>query len=182
MRSCNLALRDYLLKLGAITLSAINPEYVHTEMILRHHKATSGVMEALITTIAQQLSEEGVRQFSLGNVTPLPLAGYEAVFGSHHHENELWLQSQVAFRLGRAFNFAYNASGLWHFKNKFSPRWEPLYLCASSRLSWLTIIGLVQAMGYFDLVRHRLVEMWPISLLSLKGMLPQLDTLLPIRL
>lgn len=152
--------------LGAITLSIVNPHYVHTEMLLRHPKAPTGIMEALVSAIAQQLAQAGVRQLSLGCVTPLPPTASDALFARHRHPQERWLHSQLAFRLGRAFNFAYSADGLWHFKNKFSPQWQPLYLCASPRLTWPTVLGLIQATGYFDLVRSQLREAWPNAMLE----------------
>ena len=138
--------------LGAITLSSPSPNYAHTEMLLRSPDAPVGVMEAIVTAIAEQLADEGVQHLSLGNVTPLPFEESEKIMAPHRHPKELWTLSQLSFRLGRAFNFAYNAEGLWRFKNKFTPRWEPLYLCASPRLSWQTMAGLVQATGYFNLV------------------------------
>jgi hypothetical protein len=158
--------------LGAITLSTIAPNYVHTELLLRHREAPVGIMEALIAAIAQQLARDGVNRLSLGNVTPLPAAESETIFAAHRHPNELWTQSQLAFRLGRALNFAYNAEGLWRFKNKFTPRWTPLYLCASPRLSWATVAGLVQVTGYVDLVWSRLLGSWPGSIPTLKSPIP----------
>jgi len=146
--------------LGAITLSTLNPQSVHTEMLLRHPQAPAGCMEALITAIAQQLTQEGVRHLSLGTVTLLPAAESDALFAAHRHPAELWTRSQLFFRLGRALGFAHNAEGLWHFKNKFAPRWEPLYLCAWPSLSWGTLLGLIQATGYAELVSSRLIERW----------------------
>ena len=167
--------------LGAITLSTISPNYVHTELLLRHPEAPVGIMEALITAIAQQMALEGVSHLSLGNVTPLPAAESETIFAAHRHPKELWTRSQLSFRLGRTLNFAYNAEGLWRFKNKFTPRWAPLYLCASPRLSWATVAGLIQATGYFNLVRRRLLGLWPISLPPLKLPFPQIGALPPIQ-
>jgi hypothetical protein len=158
--------------MGAITLSTIAPHYVHTELLLRHREAPVGIMEALITAIAQQLALEEVSHLSLGNVTPLPAAESESIFAAHRHPKELWTQSQISFRLGRVLNFAYNAEGLWGFKNKFTPRWEPLYLCASPHLSWATVVGLVQTTGYVNLVWSRLLGSWPSSMPTLKSPFP----------
>ncbi|MEM7132879.1 MAG: phosphatidylglycerol lysyltransferase domain-containing protein [Chloroflexota bacterium] len=165
--------------MGAVTLSTTASDYVHTEMILRHQESPNGIMEAMITAITQQLALEGVSHLSLGNVTPLPAAESDAIFSAHRHPQELWMRSQLTFRLGRALNFAYNADGLWKFKNKFSPRWEPLYLCASPHLSWATVAGLIQATGYFDLVLNQLRDASLRSVPSLRLPLPQLDGLLP---
>ena len=158
--------------LGAITLSTVAPNYVHTELLLRHQEAPVGIMEGMISAIAQQLAQEGVRQLSLGNVTPLPAAESETIFAAHRHPNELWTRSQLSFRLGRALNFAYNAEGLWRFKNK-------LYLCASPRLSWATVAGLIQATGYFNLVWSRLLGSWPISIPTGKAPFLPIDMSLP---
>ncbi|MEM7346458.1 MAG: phosphatidylglycerol lysyltransferase domain-containing protein, partial [Chloroflexota bacterium] len=167
---------------GAITLSTVATNYAHTELLLRHKDAPVGIMEALVTAITQQLEKEGVEHLSLGNVTPLPIEENEKIFAAHRHPKELWERSQMMFRLGRAFNFAYNADGLWKFKNKFSPRWEPLYLCASPRLSWITVAGLMQAMGYNDLVWEQLLQAWPISIPTLQLPFPQVLTRLHFRM
>ena len=158
--------------LAAITLSTIAPHYVHTELLLRHKEAPVGIMEALITAIAQRLTLEGVSHLSLGNVTPLPAAESDAIFATYRHPKELWLRSQLSFRLGRALNFVFNAEGLWRFKNKFTPRWEPLYLCASPQLSWVTVAGLVQATGYGNLVWSRLFGSWPDAISTLRSPFP----------
>ncbi|KAA3646447.1 MAG: DUF2156 domain-containing protein [Chloroflexi bacterium] len=150
--------------LGAVTLSMVASDYYHTELLLRHQDAPIGIMEALVTAIAEQLSLEGVSHLSLGAVTPLPEAQTTEIFSNHRHPHELWTHSQLAFRLGRLLNFAFNAEGLWRFKNKFSPRWQPVYLCASPQLTWPTIIEIVHATGYFNLVQSRLLETWPKSI------------------
>jgi hypothetical protein len=158
--------------LGAITISTPAPDYVHTELILRHREAPVGIMEAIITAITTQLAQEGVQHFSLGTVTPLPAAESDEIFAAHRHPDELWTRSQLSFMLGRALKFALNAEGLWRFKDKFSPRWEPLYLCASPELSWATIAGLLQATGYFDLVLDRLLALSPISIPAIRSLFP----------
>ncbi len=145
--------------LTTITLSKVSPSYAHTELWLRRHDAPVGVMEALISAIAQQLASEGVTQLSLGNVSPPPYSESLDIFTENRHPQEQWVRSQLAFRLGRASKFAFNYEGLWHFKNKFTPRWQPSYLCASPNLSWATLIGLGQVMGYFDLVRYNLQKL-----------------------
>ena len=147
--------------LGAITLSINSAKVAHTELLLRHQNAPVGIMEALITAISQQLTEEGFTQLSLGNVPLVSTAENAELFAQHRHPQELWLRSQLMFKLSRGFNFAYNAEGLWNFKNKFTPRWEPLYLVSSTRLSWLTILGLIWSTGYLKLVRSSLSNLWP---------------------
>ncbi len=166
--------------LGAITLSTPAPGYVHTELILRHRQAPVGIMEAMISAITQQLAQEGVQHLSLGTVTPLPAPESDALFAAYRHPDELWTRSQLSFRLGRALKIAHNAEGLWRFKNKFSPRWEPLYLCASPGLTWATIAGLIQATGYFTLVSNRLMSSWPASMAPIMSWPSKVGTLVVV--
>ncbi|MDM8518465.1 phosphatidylglycerol lysyltransferase domain-containing protein [Anaerolineales bacterium HSG6] len=159
--------------MGAITLSTVvAPTYFHTELLLRHKDAQVGVMEALVTAIARQLAQEGGERLSLGNVTPLPETESEAIFAPHRHPQELWTQSQLSFQVGRSLNFAYNSEGLWRFKNKFISRWEPLYLCASPRLSWATMAGLLHAMGYVNLVWSQVRDSLTSALPTFKPQFP----------
>ena len=92
------------------------------------------------------------------------MAESEPIFAAHRHPSELWMPSQLAFRLGWSFNFAYNAEGLWRFKKKFEPRWQPSYLCGSPHLSLATVAGLIQSTGYFNLFQDRLLASWTDSL------------------
>jgi hypothetical protein len=138
--------------LGAVTTSSPAQNTIHIEKMLRHKRAPVGIMEALITATAEQLAEEGIAHLSLGAVTPLPVSKLKELFKAHRHPNELWELSKLSFQLGSALKFAFNGDGLWQFKNKFSPRWEPLYLVASPNLSLSTMLGLLQATGYLNLV------------------------------
>jgi hypothetical protein len=133
--------------LGAITISKINAVYYHTEMLLRRADAPTGVMEALVTAIVQTLTTEGTQHLSLGTVSPIPAEEMKKIFIPHRRSSDPWLLSQIAFRVGRNLKFVFNADGLWRFKNKFSPRWEPLYLVSSSKLSLATVIGLLNEIG-----------------------------------
>lgn len=148
--------------LGAVTLSRPSPTYMHTEMILRHNAAPVGIMEALISAIAQQLETEGIKQLSLGNVLPVQVEMFDTLFGPYRRPNEQWLRSKMAVRLGRSLNFAFNADGLWRFKDKFQPRWEPTYIVASPGLSLITLAGMMQASGYIDLVQEKVLTLWPL--------------------
>lgn len=150
--------------IGAVTLSMVARGFHHTELILRHQQAPVGTMEALILTAAQELAAEGASHLSLGGVTPVPAEQGGALLERHRHPSELWTLSQLIFRLGRALRFAFNGEGLWQFKDKFSPRWQPTYLCASPCLSWSTILGMITTTGYFNLVRSRLHTLKPARL------------------
>ena len=138
--------------LAAVTLSRPGAGKYHVELLLRHRSAPAGTMEALISAVAEVLGQEGASTLSLGPVLPLPESESEAIFRPHRHPKEKWILGQAAFRLGRAFNFAFNAEGLWRFKNKFEPRWEPLYLCGYPDVSLMAVFGMLKAAGYWDLV------------------------------
>ena len=114
--------------LAAITISENNPGKMHSELLLRHRSAKVGTMEALIHHIFFKLKHEGYRYWSLGEVpfvkSDLPLTVKESVIGV----------------LGRRLGFIYNSNGLFHFKNKFSPRWQPVYLCANPGVGFLSLL------------------------------------------
>lgn len=144
--------------LGAVTLSTLNPKYIHTELLLRRQDAPHGVMETLLTEIHRTLRAEQVQRWSLGAV---PFARPSDL------KEEVPLTSRVAThqtktalltRTGRYFNFAYNYKGLLYFKNKFSPQWRPLYLCGYPRLPWRALVDLALKMRYAHLVGHELVD------------------------
>jgi hypothetical protein len=144
--------------LGAVTLSILNPRYIHTELLLRQHNAPHGVMEALLTEIHRTLRAEQVQRWSLGAVPfarrtdlkgQVPLAGQVAT----HRAKTALLNTT-----GRNFNFAYNYKGLLYFKNKFSPEWRPLYLCGYPRLPWSALVDLALKMRYAQLVGYELAD------------------------
>ncbi|MEM9775766.1 MAG: phosphatidylglycerol lysyltransferase domain-containing protein [Chloroflexota bacterium] len=147
--------------LGGVTISVNTASSAHTELLIRHQDAPVGVMEALTTAIAQQLTCDGFTQLSLGNVLLVDTLENKSLFAQHYHPNEVWLRSQMMFKLSKRFDFAYNSSGLWKFKNKFSPRWEPLYLMSSKRISMLTVAEMIHATGYPKLVWNRLLKLEP---------------------
>lgn len=148
--------------LGAITISKINAVYYHTEILLRRSDAPTGIMEALVIAIAQTLTVEGAQHLSLGTVLPTPAEEMKKIFAPHRRPNDQWIMSRIALGIGRNLKFAFNADGLWRFKNKFSPRWEPLYIVSSSNLSFATVIGLIKEIGYLDLIWKRMSESMPI--------------------
>lgn len=120
--------------LGALTLTAPAPGRWHTELILRDQSAPVGVMEALILETAARLREEGASGLSLGET---PFHFPEPV--------RLTVQGQLLQQAGKRFRFAYPADGLFRFKQKFAPQWETVYLCASGRITLLTLAELFRA-------------------------------------
>lgn len=90
------------------------------DVMARHPDAPPGAMDLLLADLAVRLGEEGAEHLSLGacpmqvDVGPGPHRALRRVFRYLHDS-----------RLGnRLFRFA----GLSHFKAKFAPRWEPVYM------------------------------------------------------
>jgi len=116
--------------LGAISISEIQEGKIQTELLLRSRQAPSGVMEALVQHIFYSLRAEGKSRWSLGEVPFLKPA-----FNMKPGERLLNFT-------GRRLRFAYNYLGLYHFKNKFEPEWQPIYICANRNIN-LLILGLL---------------------------------------
>ncbi len=129
--------------LAAMTLSRVSQEFWHTERLLRRQDAPVGVMEALAAHVFAQLQAEGARYWSLGEV---PFVG---VSGSSS------LVKRAFIGAGRTFNFAYNYQGLFSFKSKFDPLWQPLYLCSTQRISWTMLWDLFEISGCRQLVQRQ---------------------------
>jgi lysylphosphatidylglycerol synthetase-like protein (DUF2156 family)/type IV secretory pathway VirJ component len=90
-------------------------------MRVRPDTTSRCVMEYLFVRLLQRFQSEGYRNFSLGMT---PLSGFAAhPLASRWHRLARFLWSH-----GHRF---YNFQGLYAFKSKFAPVWEPRYLAAS---------------------------------------------------
>jgi len=78
----------------------------------------------------------------------------------HHDEASVNWKSQSINSAGRMFKFAYNYPGLFHFKNKFSPHWQPVYLCAKPRLILPIMLDLFIQTCYAKLAGYKLLAMF----------------------
>ncbi len=133
--------------LGGISISRNNHDSWHTELILRIPGAPVGIMEALFHQVQLVLREEGYRYWSLGEVP---------FYGQGVQQS---LKSKFAFHAGHLLKFAYRYDGLYRFKNKFSPQWQPLYVCASHRISWKMLLDLFVQSGYIRLAAYKLFHL-----------------------
>lgn len=141
--------------LGAMTLSRASQTGLHTELMVRHSAAPVGVMEALTLHIFAGLRVEGWLQWSLGGV---PFALAHDLSGAEQILPAGWLppkKSNLVNQAGRMLKFAYNYRGLLDFKDKFSPQWQPLYLCGSRGISWAILFDLAFKSRYLQLVRRQ---------------------------
>ena len=134
---------------GVVTVSVSGNNVCHTEMILRNKKAPVGVMESLLFSVLNIFKDEGFKFFSLGEVpfvTPEKME--ENNFGSSIKRS---LQEYLLFKSGHVLKYAFNYKGLFDFKNKFDPTWEPIYICATPKLPFISLIDLFYKTGYLDL-------------------------------
>ncbi len=86
--------------------------------------AANGLMDYLLVSIMFWGKEQGYQWFNLGMA---PLSGLE-----QRPLAPLWNKvGNTIFRLGNEF---YNFDGLYQYKNKFEPLWQPRYLAAPAGL------------------------------------------------
>jgi len=103
----------------------ISKEELSIDLMRYDPKSPSGIMEYLFVELMLWGKTENYEWFSLGMA---PLAGLE-----RHPLAPLWHKIGTAiFDLGDEF---YNFEGLYEYKAKFEPEWQPRYLAAPAGLS-----------------------------------------------
>jgi phosphatidylglycerol lysyltransferase len=116
---------------------------------LMRHRATApkNAMEGLFIYLMLWGKAEGYEQFNLGMA---PLSGLQA-----NSLAPLWVKvASYLYRYGEPF---YNFQGLRTFKDKFSPRWESVYLAYPGGLALPRVLADVSALiagGYRGLLRR----------------------------
>ena len=98
------------------------------DVMCRRPDAAAGTMELLIVSVVETLRAEGASHLSLG---PCPMAGVAS--GGKRPLLRGVFRFLFTSRLG---NTLFGFANLYRFKNKFRPRWEPVYFAAWPRLSW----------------------------------------------
>jgi len=132
--------------LGAIQISVNSGNKLHTELLLRKKDAPVGIMEALVSGVFSELKKENFREWSLGEV-PFLRSKQHAPFFTHAYFINL---------TGRLIKFAYNYEGLYNFKNKFSPRWDDVFLCAKPRVRITDLIFFISKINLHRLILSKL--------------------------
>ncbi len=128
----------------AIMVSYKTKKIMQTELILRYSDAPIGVMEKLIFEMFHQLNKEQYDYWSLGAV---PFIDFDS---------KLFSLSWFINFIGRRIKFAYNYNGLFNFKNKFNPIWEPYYICYKNKLSVMQIFQLAQKSNLNKLILYNI--------------------------
>jgi phosphatidylglycerol lysyltransferase len=114
------------------------PGRVEVSVDLMRHRvsAPKNAMEGLFIYLMLWGRAEGFQQFNLGMA---PLSGLQATSLA-----PLWVKvASYLYRYGQPF---YNFQGLRGFKEKFSPRWEPIYLAYPGGLALPRVLADVSAL------------------------------------
>lgn len=109
------------------------------DVMVRRPDATPGAMERLIREAVDRLREEGATALSLG---PCPMAGVDA--------DELRLEWVFRGLYGSAMgNRVFGFQSLYRFKDKFRPRWSPVYFASAPRLGVFSLYAGCRMWGLY---------------------------------
>lgn len=131
---------------GAVLLSQNSKAKLHTELLLRRKNAPIGIMECLIFEIFHLYKNSSIKEISLGEVPFLTSSV------------KLSVKERFFIYVGKSLRFAYNYEGLFHFKNKFSPKWEDLYLCSYPKIKLYDLIKLGSESNFFSLIKYKILN------------------------
>lgn len=137
---------------GLMSVTRYGPGKWHGELLARHPEAPGGTMETLVLEIAAKLKSEGATVFNLGDVPLVMVRGDDGVIVGWQHFSLLnkllaWLSPFFA----RLVKSNYDVQGLYQFKKKFEPVWEPRALCGFPSLGVLDIMGMARVTGISQL-------------------------------
>lgn len=127
LRRCSIALvkKDGRIVAFANLWELKNKEELSIDLMRYEPEIPHGLMEYLVISLMLWGKEQGYQWFNLGMA---PLSGLE-----RHPLAPLWNKiGNTIFRFGNEF---YNFEGLYQYKNKFDPVWQPRYLAAPAGLS-----------------------------------------------
>jgi len=135
---------------AAISLLKRNQNSYCVEVILKHEQANFGVMETLIHDVFYALKKEGAKALSLNEV---PFIHLEKKPQREFNETE-----RLMHMVARVMKPAYNYEGLYYFKNKFNPKWQNVYLCASKPIDAVLLTEMAIKMGFANLAIHEAIQ------------------------
>ena len=130
--------------LAALSLTLYGEGAWHTELLCRHPDAPNGAMEFLIAKTSEVLASEGAKKLNLGEVP--------AIFPEQDGMTVAWdsfsaRERSVARRITPIHELVssfYDIEGLYRFKRKFKPTWEPRRYFASPDLKLKDLLALSQ--------------------------------------
>jgi hypothetical protein len=134
---------------GLITLTQNSIYKYHCELLLKNKNAPQGTMEFLLKSIFDKLSQEGIRELSLGEV---PFFNINSI--------RLNFLEKIFIVTGKSINFAYNSKGLYNFKNKFNPFWNDLYMISNKKIDLEDMYHLMRLTNLDSLIKSQLLQIF----------------------
>ena len=134
---------------GLITLTQNSMYKYHCELLLKNKNAPQGTMEFLLKSIFDKLSQEGIRELSLGEV---PFFNINSI--------RLNFLEKIFIVTGKSINFAYNSKGLYNFKNKFNPFWNDLYMISNKKIDLEDMYHLMRLTNLDSLIKSQLLQIF----------------------
>ena len=113
------------------------------DVMARGRGAPAGAMDLLLTQLIRRLGAEGVERVSLG---ACPMSQKAATERPRHPVLRLGFRFLYHTSLG---NQLFRFRGLSHFKSKFNPSWEPVYIAAWPRVTAPTLYAGCRMWGLF---------------------------------
>lgn len=120
-----------------LTASRITATNLHLDLMCRREDASAGVMELLFEELSKLAVADGIHEINLGEV---PFTGDSHILGSRSSRLCLKLTELAIAGYNRINSGWYNYQGLYRFKNKFGPRWRPVYWCFWPKASYLDLV------------------------------------------
>ncbi len=130
---------------GAILISKNSKSKIQGEQFFRKINGMNGIMDTLVFQICDILKKEGYTEFSLGEV---PFITNDTISS--------FSKTNLLRFIGRKFKFAYNYEGLFHFKDKFTTRWEDVFICSKKKLKFYDIFGMVKKSNLLSLALYKI--------------------------
>jgi len=130
---------------GAILISKNSKSKMQGEQFFRKINGMNGIMDTLVFQISDILKKEGYSEFSLGEVPFIAKDKY----------SNLSKTNFLNF-IGSKFKFAYNYEGLFHFKDKFTTRWDDVFICSNQKLKFNDIFGMVKKSNLLSLAFYKI--------------------------
>jgi glycosyltransferase 2 family protein len=132
--------------LAVITISRRARFAFHTELMLRHCNAPGDIMECLVAGIFDVLKNEGIQEWSLGEVP--------FVYPDQATSEPLNPVEKLIKNLASSSKYAYDYETLYRFKNKFTLVWRPVMLCTFNPPTTVLLAELAFAMGFTNLLAY----------------------------
>ncbi|MBU42756.1 MAG: hypothetical protein CMN76_06025 [Spirochaetaceae bacterium] len=126
---------------------------IHLEVMLRSREAPVGAMEALILESVALAGKRGMELVSLGEVPFLRINPKTPELPAKKQQTQL--KRFASYYLMRP---AFSSMGLFRFKNKFRPLWNPLYLMSNRPVGLLALGDLFIESGCHKLLAYCLTH------------------------